>query len=783
MTLMRFWKLLSPATLRVRILLALALLGALPLGLVGLALITVHRKTSVEQSARELVGLAQGLAMQLDNHLDHVLALARTAAALPAIVSMDPMQQRPVLQEFFQHHHALAGISVFNRSGELLASSHVDAPPSVAIRESFQAAVQHGAQRWMIAHSLRNGQLVLIIHSPIRDEDRRVGGVTIAVIDLGHLSILIGSALHNQGIRVFVLDSDGWTILHPDRKTIPARVDYSWLRQIPGGALASPGLMRFTELGEAHLAGYASVPSTGWLVVTEQPESMVVTPVKFLWRVTLIGLGASGLLSLLIAFLLSRSLIRPLRELATAARAFGTGAVAMPLPVVPSEACEVGVLVRAFGAMREAVMAREQALQNSEARFRRLIATAPVAIFICQGMKICYGNRAAEAVTGFTHVELAEMSFWELVHPEFRAALEARERIHWHGEGTSSRLELKILGKGGEERWIDLGMDLTDFEGQPAVIRTAYEITARKQAAAQLFFQASLLDQVSTGIVSTDLTGRIIYWNKQAAQLYQWTAEEVVGRHISEVKLYHDPQERADSVNTILKQTGYWEGEYIGRRKDGSAFPTYVVDTAICDAGGQIIGYVGLNSDITARKQIEAEAERRRQQAEILADLGRAMNASLDMDLILQQVVERSRQLCASDAALIALREPASQSMVFRHHVGGNDLAYAKVRLEPGKGVGGQVLCTGRPFRTDHYATDPRISSDYQDIVQAGGVTCPLWTDHVPNVPVVGQKAVAPASPLLPTFAADSAVSGLAKRKSRRTREGGTIGGCQEAGM
>ncbi len=106
-------------------------------------------------------------------------------------------------------------------------------------------------------------------------------------------------------------------------------------------------------------------------------------------------------------------------------------------------------------------------------------------------------------------------------------------------------------------------------------------------------------------------------------------------------------------------------------------------------------------------------AERRRREAEVLAELARSVGASLDLDTVLQRVVEGAKELCQSDVAEIALWEPASSAMVFRYWAGVSSTAYRALRVEPGKGVGGQVILTGRPFRTDNYAGDPRITKDY----------------------------------------------------------------------
>ena len=124
------------------------------------------------------------------------------------------------------------------------------------------------------------------------------------------------------------------------------------------------------------------------------------------------------------------------------------------------------------------------------------------------------------------------------------------------------------------------------------------------------------------------------------------------------------------------------------------------------------------------RATLYREMERRRREAEVLADLARTVNASLDLDTVLQQVASAARELCRSDAAVISLREPDSEAVAHRYWVGYT--LDPTQRVEPGKGVGGRVLATGRPFRTDNYLADPRITKDYAERIRSLGIVAEM---------------------------------------------------------
>jgi PAS domain S-box-containing protein len=120
--------------------------------------------------------------------------------------------------------------------------------------------------------------------------------------------------------------------------------------------------------------------------------------------------------------------------------------------------------------------------------------------------------------------------------------------------------------------------------------------------------------------------------------------------------------------------------------------------------------------------RLHRESEQRRREAEVFARLVRQVNASLDLAEVLQQVAEAARELCDADFARIALREEAADRMRFHHWAGPVPEEHRLTHIERGKGVGGLVLASGRPVRTNNYADDPRITKDYLPTARATGI-------------------------------------------------------------
>ena len=123
-----------------------------------------------------------------------------------------------------------------------------------------------------------------------------------------------------------------------------------------------------------------------------------------------------------------------------------------------------------------------------------------------------------------------------------------------------------------------------------------------------------------------------------------------------------------------------------------------------------------------ANARLYQEAERRRREAEILADLAKDINACLDLDTILQRVVEATRGLCQCDLTTIALRDPGAQAAMVRYQSGSKAKQFMPFPIVPGEGIGGEVLLTGRPTRTACYANDPRRSHVHRQYNKDDGI-------------------------------------------------------------
>jgi signal transduction histidine kinase len=105
----------------------------------------------------------------------------------------------------------------------------------------------------------------------------------------------------------------------------------------------------------------------------------------------------------------------------------------------------------------------------------------------------------------------------------------------------------------------------------------------------------------------------------------------------------------------------------------------------------------------------------------VLADITRSITSALDLDTVLLRIVDGAQSLCASDTAAIFLRDDVTTDMVPRYRVGPWLEAYKTLRIRPGEGIGGRVIVSGRPMRTERYLDDVHVPEHFHGIARETG--------------------------------------------------------------
>ncbi|VVB63842.1 Methanogenesis regulatory histidine kinase FilI [uncultured archaeon] len=208
-------------------------------------------------------------------------------------------------------------------------------------------------------------------------------------------------------------------------------------------------------------------------------------------------------------------------------------------------------------------------------------------------------------VMGYSEKELKSRPFEEFIHPDDKETVSSNHLKRLRGEKAPQLYAFRIIDKDGSVKWLEISAVLINWDGEPATLNFLTEITERKLAEEKILFQASLLNQVYSAVITTDLFGNITYWNKFAEKLYQWTAEEVIGKNISETIVPENKTDIMQDVMTRIKEVGHYKDEFPVKRKDGSTFQAFYTFSTVNDIDSEMVGLVAVSEDIT--DQIRAE--------------------------------------------------------------------------------------------------------------------------------------------------------------------------------
>src|SRR5512146_1008148 len=107
-------------------------------------------------------------------------------------------------------------------------------------------------------------------------------------------------------------------------------------------------------------------------------------------------------------------------------------------------------------------------------------------------------------------------------------------------------------------------------------------------------------------IIMVDPHGIVSSWNEGARQIKGYTADEIIGKHLS---IFYTPEDirsgKTEKELAIAAKEGRFEDENWRVRKDGSRFWANVIITALYSDDGNLRGFAKVTRDMTERKQAE----------------------------------------------------------------------------------------------------------------------------------------------------------------------------------
>jgi two-component system, cell cycle sensor histidine kinase and response regulator CckA len=252
-------------------------------------------------------------------------------------------------------------------------------------------------------------------------------------------------------------------------------------------------------------------------------------------------------------------------------------------------------------------------LARSEAHLRAILESSIDAVItIDERGLILFFNPAAERLFGYAQADILGRKVNDLMpvpyaveHDEYLANYRETGRKKIIGIGR----EVQAKRKDGTVFPIDLAVAEARLPDRRIFVGTIRDITDRKRHEERIREQASLLDKVHEGIMVRDLDGRVLFWNKGAESIFEWTAEETVGRLVKEF-LNGDQIDHTEEIRQQALQTGEWYGELTKLTKSGRQVVVDCHWSLVRDDEGRPKEFIVLFIDITEKTQLQRRSLR-----------------------------------------------------------------------------------------------------------------------------------------------------------------------------
>ena len=623
----------------------------------------------------------------------------------PAIKSMDPESQKPVLISATDVYTSLYLALTTDLSGTSLARSDDETSKEYGDRAWFREASSgyEGFRQSLVSRT--TGQPAIVYASPIEQDDEIVGVAFIGT-ELTQLAEAVGAIKIGDTGLGYLVDSEGFMIAHPDPfySSDNNLVFVGTYPPVAQGESGASGFYSFTdEDGVEWLADIQPV-GNGWYAIVQQHRSEALAAVS---SFLVVAIGLLLLSTAVIGFLtyvVAGRAVKPIEYLTSAAKSVSAGYLNKTVEV--DRVDEIGTLAVAFNSMtlqlrdlvsnlETRIAARTQDL-NLAANIGRQVSQArnldDVLTEATTAMKDQFGlyqvqvyltdprkeNLILRASDGFAGSRLLEAGHQLPIDEEslngstaynkqavIVADTHKNKKFRPHPLLPDTRSEMVVPLILDEDVLGVIDLQSTEANSLTEDVLPAFTVLAGQLAIAILNARQNRAAQENQRLMRTIIDAspdwifvknhehRYQLVNQAYANAFHISPEEFVGKNDLDLGF---PEEIVKG-NPEKGIRGFWADDReimdSGQTKlipeepgevDGQAVILQTVKAPLMDAEGDVTGIVGFVHDITNRKQAEETIAKRADELQAVAELSTAVAATSDPQQLLQKAVNLAKE-------------------------------------------------------------------------------------------------------------------------------------------
>ena len=248
------------------------------------------------------------------------------------------------------------------------------------------------------------------------------------------------------------------------------------------------------------------------------------------------------------------------------------------------------------------------AQHDAEERFQAMVENVPIGVFTAFDAVFSYVNPEFARMLGYSPDDLTSRDCLELIVPEDRELFPIDGQM------------VRFVRADGAVVALQLQISTATVLGRTTVVGTARDLTDVSRDIERKNLLAGIVENTEDAVMSCDLRGVVLTWNKGAERILGYTAAEVVGKRNIRSLVPDDLRGESDRIlETVLgsKHVEHFQTRRLA--KSGEEKSVSLAVAPVQEPGGRIIGISAIMRDITAQKIADKQLEQQTR----LSSLGR----------------------------------------------------------------------------------------------------------------------------------------------------------------
>ena len=306
--------------------------------------------------------------------------------------------------------------------------------------------------------------------------------------------------------------------------------------------------------------------------------------------------------------------ISEVRSLSIAGKKYTFHTIQVPLRDSDGNITGISGIVRDI---TDSVQAQE-ALRESEDKYRNLVEESFDGIFIQKGPSIIFANKRLTEMLGYRKGELIGQNHWVIYHPDYQKLTRERAQARMRGEEVVRRYEVKLQRKDGSWFYGEINARQITFPSdEESGIQVWIKDIMEQKLAEETLRESeeryrTIIENVVDGYYEVDLAGNLTFFNDALCHMTGYPRDELMGmnnRQYMDEETVKRAYQVFNRVYNTKKPVKGFEYEIL-LLNDGSKKDVESSVSLIRGPAGEPIGFRGVLRDITERKQAEVALQR-----------------------------------------------------------------------------------------------------------------------------------------------------------------------------